>query len=399
MQDKVAIKVGFGTLIMIVITLILIMWKGGVLMSGSGREVVGEFQDIGGLLQGAEVRFRGYKVGRVVKIEPGASSIRVYVRIKRDVPLPSASVMRVVFDGLVGEKFIAIRPGPNPKVLASNNEVLVGYASSGLADVVEIGTQNLVHTEAILKSFRETVTSQAFTRSIQETVFSLSRMVSQLEQFTAALNKPETAQDLSQTISGLRSLTDSMQKMVNTVQTQYLNEDMAQDVRNTVKNLSQVTREVKDFTAGSSETSPSIFRTISTLQYKTEAGVNYSATEKLGSYTAKLDIGSGNQFVRTGLSDRAGDTQVAIIQHGVKVSDKVAARVGFYYSKPGVGVDYSVNDKVKVALDVYDMNKAKADLSARYSFSKNMDGQVTLRNDTKGSGSMNNVEVGVVIRP
>ena len=98
------VKVGFVSFLMLSMIGALMMWQSTLLMRASGYELKGEFQNINGLLNGAEVRYRGFKVGRVSKVSPGPKKILVSFYVKDDIEVPQGSELRVIFDGLIGEK-------------------------------------------------------------------------------------------------------------------------------------------------------------------------------------------------------------------------------------------------------------------------------------------------------
>ena len=69
-QRFLALRVGAVTLAMLLVISGLIVWKSGALLKAKGYRIVGEFSEVGGLLSGAEVRYRGYPIGRVDNIVP-----------------------------------------------------------------------------------------------------------------------------------------------------------------------------------------------------------------------------------------------------------------------------------------------------------------------------------------
>ncbi|MFC1483368.1 MlaD family protein [Candidatus Margulisiibacteriota bacterium] len=82
-KRKNYIKVGIFTIIVICMTLVLITWKSRIFVRAGGYEVVGSFKTISGLAKGAPVRYRGYQIGTVAKIEPTHKDIRVTIWIKK----------------------------------------------------------------------------------------------------------------------------------------------------------------------------------------------------------------------------------------------------------------------------------------------------------------------------
>src|SRR3989338_9199959 len=97
-----AVKVGVITLVGLVLIGLVIIWKTEIFLVGRGNEVIASFENVEGLTIGSEVRFRGSKVGKVMKIDPGPYDIKVFSLIDRNIKMPSDSTLRVAYDGIVG---------------------------------------------------------------------------------------------------------------------------------------------------------------------------------------------------------------------------------------------------------------------------------------------------------
>src|SRR5512135_1337926 len=114
-----SLKVGIVTLIGLALIAMVIIWKSEILLVGQGYELRASFESIEGLTIGSEVRFRGLKVGKVMRIDPGPYDIKVYSVIARDIRIPADSILRVAYDGIVGLKYLEIRPGTSEVMYTS----------------------------------------------------------------------------------------------------------------------------------------------------------------------------------------------------------------------------------------------------------------------------------------
>ena len=103
MQLSVQAKVGIVISLAIIVFCGMIIWKGDILVKPGGTYVVGSFRDVGGLIIGAEVRYRGYNVGKVTKVHPNPHDIKVMLRLNPGINVPRGSTLRVAFDGLIGQ--------------------------------------------------------------------------------------------------------------------------------------------------------------------------------------------------------------------------------------------------------------------------------------------------------
>lgn len=112
------VKAGAVILISLAVlaAIITLVSRGG--LQATPREYRVEFTGVGGLEEGAQVRFGGVKVGRVLRIQPpGKDSPRVQVVIglRRDVVLRNGTEAAINTLGLVGEHYIELtNPRPAP---------------------------------------------------------------------------------------------------------------------------------------------------------------------------------------------------------------------------------------------------------------------------------------------
>ena len=147
-------KVGIITLIGLVLIGRVIVWKTDILLVGRGYELIASFDNVEGLTIGSEVRFRGLKVGKVTKIDPGPYDIKIDSVIDPNIKIPDDSTLRVAYDGIVGLKFLEIRPGTSETMYKAPEE-LKGVRTAAIVDFVDIGCKNLEETKAILDGGQE----------------------------------------------------------------------------------------------------------------------------------------------------------------------------------------------------------------------------------------------------
>ena len=93
---------------------------------------------IGGLNVGSDVRINGIKVGTVIaqNLDPEDYVADVKLSISSNIQLPKDSVVSVVSDGLVGNKFIKIEPGKSKEFLQNGDTVANTKDFKTLEDMV-----------------------------------------------------------------------------------------------------------------------------------------------------------------------------------------------------------------------------------------------------------------------
>ena len=90
-----------------------------------GYDINARFLKVGGLNVGSDVRINGIKVGTVIaqNLDPEDYVADVKLSISSNIQLPKDSVVSIVSDGLVGNKFIKIEPGKSKEFLQNGDTV------------------------------------------------------------------------------------------------------------------------------------------------------------------------------------------------------------------------------------------------------------------------------------
>jgi phospholipid/cholesterol/gamma-HCH transport system substrate-binding protein len=96
-------------------------------------ELSARFDDVAGLYSGDGVRLAGVPVGAVSGIEVAGEQAVVHFEVDEDVQLSEDSGVAVRWRNLIGERYLALRPGTGQGVLADGDEM------TRVDDVVDLG--------------------------------------------------------------------------------------------------------------------------------------------------------------------------------------------------------------------------------------------------------------------
>jgi phospholipid/cholesterol/gamma-HCH transport system substrate-binding protein len=118
-----------GLLVLIGAAAILFLaLKAGNLLSlnfGETYAVVAKFDNIGGLKPHAAVKSAGVVVGRVESItfDGKTYQAKVALQLEKKFEFPKDSIAKILTAGLLGEQYIGLEPGADPKFLAANDTI------------------------------------------------------------------------------------------------------------------------------------------------------------------------------------------------------------------------------------------------------------------------------------
>lgn len=254
------IKVGIIAVLGFVITIVLFTWKSGV-FNFEGYELIGSFNNVGGLLEAADVRYRGFNVGKVTAINPGKQDIKVYLKIKNSIEIPKHSKLRIAFDGLIGQKFVNVMPGNSIEMCQPGAEI-PGISSAGIVDFIDEGAKSLIEIQktisyindfleqgnlqnSIVKSAQNVEVASLeiakITPKLNQTVEHLNKIIVSIEKAVGSDNKTNNVQAI---LESLKNTSAKLENIATDIETFTKNKDNQKNLEETLKNLKEITAEL-----------------------------------------------------------------------------------------------------------------------------------------------------------
>jgi phospholipid/cholesterol/gamma-HCH transport system substrate-binding protein len=89
----------------------IFLWLKGLAPGSQTYNIIAQFEQAPGIQQGGVVRFRGIRVGKIVKIEPGANGVAATIQMDDpDLIIPKDVTVAISQTGLIGEPVVEITP-------------------------------------------------------------------------------------------------------------------------------------------------------------------------------------------------------------------------------------------------------------------------------------------------
>jgi phospholipid/cholesterol/gamma-HCH transport system substrate-binding protein len=98
--------------------------------------IYANFDNVSGLKTGDNVEIAGVDVGKVLSISLKQERARVAMRIDRGVQIDEDSIASIRTRGIIGDKYVAISPGPSDKLLATGGVIRQTEPAFVLEDVI-----------------------------------------------------------------------------------------------------------------------------------------------------------------------------------------------------------------------------------------------------------------------
>ena len=128
-----------GAVVLIVaLSFLYFAWRASDVRVAAGYSVTARFLNVGGLEAGSDVRINGVKVGSVTgrALERDTFDAVVTMTVGADFRLPTDSQASIVSNGLLGGKYVRIKPGRDTATIAAGGEITNTVDHKSLEDTV-----------------------------------------------------------------------------------------------------------------------------------------------------------------------------------------------------------------------------------------------------------------------
>jgi phospholipid/cholesterol/gamma-HCH transport system substrate-binding protein len=376
MTNRNYIYVGFVSIALFACIAVLMLWKSNVVNHMSSYSLKGHFQTVNGLLPQAVVKYRGYTVGRVTAIVPTPTQIIVHFYVHSQHSIPQGSSLKIVFEGLVGEKYIEIIPNTESSEWLAPGSVLMGTSSSGLSDFIDIGTNNLLELQKILTSiavvFGDVSVAEALkdtVHTMQETTQTLNKVINNisvalasdqyqsiimtLNEVLAKLNTAIDSDDITKTLSNFKDISEDLKKITD---------DGA---------LESAVFSTLNETKSTFKQSNTFLSTLRNIRFLTNMELGYLPDSYNAMYLININFYLNTSFVAFGISNYLDKDQLLNATIYSHIYKSIWMNYGFMHQNLSMGLSYiSPDNRYSSHLFLYDLNNLGVDFKIYYQLFK-----------------------------
>jgi len=188
-----------------------------------------EFNDITGLEPSDMVSVSGLRIGKVDDFELKGLKVFVTISISPDVQLPSDSQAQIKSLGMVGEKFIDIRPGISPNFF-KGGDTLQGKSVSDFSDLTGSAEGLMLQAEELLGNMKiafENIFDAQGQADLKETI-------AHLRSLSTTLNN--NSNHIAKALANIDSLSTSLNEILTA---------RRGDVESSIKNFSEASNRLE----------------------------------------------------------------------------------------------------------------------------------------------------------
>lgn len=231
------------------------------------------FRNIAGLDEKTKLKIAGVDAGFIERIELQKGVAKVTLRIQKGVPMFSDASASIKATGLLGDKYLEIKPGSKEPALKNGDTIQDVIEIVDIDDLVRKLSKVSENVSTLVTSLNEAVGTEDAKRSLRETVSNLSNVTANLNEtiivndkklrdvldtiktLTASLNElvDKNKEPLTDTVGNLREFsanlkTDGPELIANLNKTTKELKEMVEEnkpaVKSTVESLDRITKQI-----------------------------------------------------------------------------------------------------------------------------------------------------------
>lgn len=393
-------KVGAFTLVgTILLALILAHLNGFSFGTAKSYRIYATFSQVIGLNPDAEVRIAGVPAGRVKSIVNEGRGVRVELLLDADKKVEKDAKVTLAMAGMLGDKFINIRPGNGESGYLEDGDYIAGSDENSVEDMMAQAAKVTKQVQELLQSLNDIVGNPEFKTAmldisvnvrdttanmrlltetmanmavqnqsqINDAVSKLNAMMTNLMMASAQVNNMmtdfngdgQTAANLREAVANITAASRSIEHMASNLEGVVGDKQTADDLKHIIHNARELT-----------EHSNAMMGSLSSIKVKPSVETMYSGGKNEWMTDFDVDIYSNqDSFLTLGVDD-IGEENAFKAQLGKK-KGSLGARAGVMDDQAGVGLDAYAGDRWKFSADAYDFNNARVKLRAQYQLNNN----------------------------
>lgn len=392
-------KVGAFTVFGLVLLTGMLFFLSDIHIGRSKEYIIyAKFDQVIGLGKSAIVRLAGVNVGKVIDIETDNRSVRVVMKIRKDVKIPRDSHITVTSSGFLGEKFINIMPGRDELNYIEDGDLIIGHGESGMGAVMDQAGEVIEEAKLLVHSINEIIGSREFKAAMLDSTANVKEITDNVKLMTETFARMSVRneEEINQIVQNLALLTASLDRSAN--ETERMLRDFSGDgvtaanLRTTVANIAATSARIDNMAKSlegvvtDPKTSEDLKATLHNIRGVTEKadkmlggaksigvtpGVDIMYSGKRHKYMINFDlrVSMDKNFLLLGAND-IGETNKFNAQFG-KSAGAFGARAGIIDSKVGIGIDANAGKAFRFSADAYNINRAVLKLRTQLMVAKN----------------------------
>ena len=274
-KKNIEFRVGFFSIIAILILAISYSWFTGVIENRKYTTVKVHFENAGNLEIGSNVTINGVKKGRVKNLQVSSDGVVVHLLVELDFPMQEGTEFYILESNLMGDVLIEIIPGKGKGIL-DLEEIQTGEKSYGLTKLVVELSEVVNGLESMMNGIYD---NDGFLQNLRAVVDTSLVIVSKI---SSSYNR--NSKEVEKLIANTSAISENLARLIS---------ENEENVTETITQTADVVKEIKA-TLTEMEKASSNIQAITEKILQEDNSLNKLITEKelyenLLNATANLD--------------------------------------------------------------------------------------------------------------
>lgn len=380
-------KVGGFTLVGLLIFGMALLFLNRIsLFEAPQIELKGDFKTVTGLKVGNAVKYSGVSIGKVKDFSVAPDGVVVTMQVDKDIKIPQDSSFSLANDGMLGDKFIQIKPGSS-QVLLKDGSRVKGEGDSEIDKTLETANQMMMEANKLLASINGIIGDEQTQHSLRNALRTSEQIVNNTAALTGQMNqmvaansqnvqvltsnmvvitenmKSLTAQmdkalhdingdgqaagNLRTILANMKNTTDSVSKMAQSLEGVVTDPQTSQDLKTTLHNTAEISNKINSFTGGSGG--------LGNIKGQANGEVLYNTTKKEYDPNFNYRLFMGENLFELG-ANHIGNGTTVDLNYGKEIGKNFYVRGGLFEGQLGLGIAYGLRGPVALSAAVYDPN-------------------------------------------
>jgi phospholipid/cholesterol/gamma-HCH transport system substrate-binding protein len=204
-MSRLALLGAFMLVVLIILGVLILRIERIGFGDGEARNLLARFESVEGLDEGSPVRVAGVRVGYVeeVGLEDGEAVVRLAV--VPGVEVREGATAQIRSEGMLGENYVAIQPGPTGAPELAGGAVIRGVPSTGFDDVLDTVGAVGGDVKQVTQSLRNVLGTPEGERRLEEILANIAELTAQTQQLVA-----ENRTEVRETIGNFRDVSATL---------------------------------------------------------------------------------------------------------------------------------------------------------------------------------------------
>ncbi len=243
-------KVGiFALLVLAVLTYMTFMVSGREWFRKHGYNIYVYFSNTAGLEERSKVKIAGVDAGLIESIELEGSVAKIKLLIYPEIKLYRDTVAVIKSTGLLGDKYLELRPGSEPPVLRDGDTIKRKIEPTDMDQMLQKLARISDSFNSLASNFNDIFGSEDVKRSLRETALNLSKITKNLNRVITENDKrlKETLQSIRKFVTSLNNILEKNRTGINSTinNLDRITTDIREDLPQMIKDLRDISRDLK----------------------------------------------------------------------------------------------------------------------------------------------------------